>query len=112
MGNRRFDLRSKGVRMTILDEAAKLVDGDRGDTYGHPIDDFSRVTRAAEALGIDPVGCDPLVAPLHHALYMILVKLSRLVQSPYHRDSLVDVPGYARTYEKCLEEKGLNVSNS
>jgi hypothetical protein len=87
--------------VTILDEAAGLVDGDRQDTYGHPADDFSRVTRAAAALGINPA----VTAgnSLHHALYMMLVKIARLVETPHHHDSIVDIAGYARTYEKVLE---------
>lgn len=84
--------------MTILDEAAGLVDGDRGKHYGHPFDDFTRVSAAAKALGVDPRS-----GPRHHALYMILVKIARLVETPTHRDSLVDLAGYARTYEKVLE---------
>ncbi len=84
--------------MSILDEAAKLVDNDRNHTYGEPADDFGRVSDAARALEIDP-GKDPL----HHALYMILVKLSRLVHTPDHHDSVVDIAGYARTYQKVLE---------
>jgi len=85
--------------MTILDEAGKLVDGERENTYGHPADDFRKVTLAAAALGVDPVA----EGTLHHALYMILVKIQRLVQTPDHHDSIVDIAGYARTYEKILE---------
>jgi 23S rRNA maturation-related 3'-5' exoribonuclease YhaM len=85
--------------LTILDEAASLVDGDRGDAYGHPAIDFDKVTAAAQALGIDPA----VEGALHHALYMILVKISRLTETPKHRDSIVDIAGYARTYEKVLE---------
>lgn len=83
---------------TVLEKAASLVDGERGDTYGHPADDFSRVTKAARALGIDPTN-----GPLDHALYMIVVKLARLVTTPGHYDSVVDIAGYARTYEKVCE---------
>ena len=86
--------------MTILDEAAVLVDGAREETYGHPADDFNRVTRAAQDLGVNPVER----GELHHALYMILVKIQRLVQTPSHHDSIVDIAGYARTYEKVLEQ--------
>jgi hypothetical protein len=84
--------------LTILDEAASLVDGDREATYGHPADDFARVTQAARALEIDP-----RTGPLHHALYMVLLKISRLVNTPDHHDSIVDGAGYFRTYEKVLE---------
>lgn len=86
--------------MTILDEAAVAVDSDREEKYGHPYIDFGRVTDAAKALGVDP-----LSGPLHHALYMVLVKIQRLVQTPDHHDSIVDIAGYARTYEKVLERR-------
>lgn len=87
-------------KKTILEVAGGLVDGDRQGTYGHPLDDFSKVTGAAQALGIDPANG----GPLHHALYMVLVKLSRLVESPDHYDSIVDGAGYFRTYEKVLDK--------
>lgn len=85
--------------MTVLDEAGLAVDGSREEDYGHPIIDFTRVSKAARALDIDPT-----TGPLHHALYMVLVKVSRLVHTPNHHDSIVDIAGYARTYEKCLEK--------
>lgn len=84
---------------TCLQIADGLVDGDRQAAYGHPADDFAKVTGAAKALGIDPANG----GPLHHALYMILVKMSRLLQTPDHRDSIVDGAGYFRTYEKVLD---------
>lgn len=82
-----------------LEKANLLVNGDRQADYGHPIEDFERVTGAAKAMGIDPANG----GPLHHALYMVLVKVSRLVQTPDHADSLVDGPGYFATYEMVLE---------
>ena len=88
--------------MTILDEASKLVDGEREQTYGHPADDFGAVTKAAKALGLF-YDVDETNFALHHALYMVMVKIQRLVQTPDHHDSIVDIAGYARTYEKVLE---------
>jgi len=84
--------------MTILEEAAAAVDGPRQEHYGHPHDDFTRVSSAAKALGVNP-----LSGPLHHALYMVLVKVQRLVQTPAHHDSIVDGAGYFRTYEMVLD---------
>jgi len=86
--------------MNILEEANKAVGGDRGEAYGHPADDFQKVVGAANALGVNP-----LSGPLHHSLYMVLVKISRLVQTPTHHDSIVDIAGYARTYEMVLERE-------
>lgn len=93
--------------MSCLDKAGELVDGDRQATYGHPDDDFGGVTRAAAYLGVDPT--DIAAHPeLHHALYMILVKIHRLVQTPDHHDSVVDICGYARTYEKIGARRGFD----
>jgi hypothetical protein len=92
------DTKTLAPAPTILEEAGALVDGPRQKEYGHPFVDFERVTNAAFDLGINPVK----YGSLHHALYMILVKIQRLVQSPDHRDSIVDIAGYARTYEKAL----------
>jgi hypothetical protein len=94
--------------MNILEEAGGLVDGPREAEYGHPYDDFTAVAGAAHAMGISPpwqieAGSALEDAALHHALYMVLVKIQRLVQTPGHRDSIVDGAGYFRTYEKIWE---------
>ena len=71
-------------------ELIKTVNADRAAIYGHPLDNFRR----AEALLAEVHDCkDP---ELRHALQMILVKVARLVQSPNHFDSWLDVAGYAR----------------
>lgn len=86
---------------TILETAARLVDGDRGDAYGHPAEDFERTAGAWRAL----FGWDADARKV--ALAMVCVKLSRLVQSPDHRDSVIDTAGYARTYEAVLAREGV-----
>lgn len=92
---------------TALERAAELVNGDRGATYGHPAADFQKVVDMAQALwGRGPE------TPEEHALYMILVKLSRLSVTPWHRDSLVDICGYVRTYEMILDDRDAAVRPS
>lgn len=82
---------------SITQEANELVHGNRGTDYGHPFDDFSRTARLwAEVLGI-------AVTPLQVSLCMALVKVSRLVSSPDHHDSIVDVAGYMETYGMVLD---------
>ena len=84
---------------TVLDEAKRLVQGNRGASYGHPIEDFSRTALIWQAiLGVE-------VTPEQVALCMIGVKLSRLVQSANHHDSQVDIAGYVLTYSMVRERR-------
>lgn len=82
---------------SILQEADRLVDGDRQASYGHPADDFARTAGLWSAL----FGWDVKVTDVPAAMRM--VKESRLRATPRHRDSLVDIAGYARTQEKVWE---------
>lgn len=76
------------IRESVLEEAQRLIYGDRNDTYGHPLDDFARTGRMWGAiLGI------PDVLPEHVGLCMSAVKISREVNAP-KRDNRVDGPGY------------------
>lgn len=84
--------------MNILEEADKLTNKDRQDVYGHPIHDFTNVSELTKPIlesDIDP--------RLKHALYMIQVKVARLLNTPEHRDSIVDIAGYANTYSMVAE---------
>lgn len=69
--------------------AVKLT-GERGAVYGHPSVDFDR---AARLKAVVAECSDPLA---RHALEMICVKIARLIQTPDHLDSAVDICGYAR----------------
>lgn len=84
--------------MNILDEANKLTNVDRQDVYSHPADNFgliSEMTAPITRSDIDP--------RLKHALYMVQVKVARLLNTPKHQDSIVDLAGYANTYAMILE---------
>jgi len=84
------------VKVTIADEAKNIVAGARRSAYGKPEDNFARIahlwTGYARAKGwpIEFAAAD--VSPL-----MRLMKEARIVESPDHRDSHVDLVGYALT---------------
>lgn len=84
---------------TVLEEAARITSIDRQGSYGHPLEDFGRTAQIWSAI------LGQFITAEQVALCMIGVKLSRLVQSPGHRDSLVDIAGYARTYEMVREAR-------
>jgi hypothetical protein len=83
---------------TTLQEAQRIVHGDRRIDYGHPMDDFARTSLIWQAiLGIP-------VTPEQVALCMVGVKISREVNKP-KRDNLVDMAGYAETLNMVHEER-------
>jgi hypothetical protein len=84
---------------TVLEEARRLVYGDRGATYGHPLDDFSRTgVMWSGVLGI-PVTAEQV------ALCMVLLKVSRETYQP-KRDNRTDMAGYAECLNRITEERG------
>ena len=84
---------------SVAAEADRIVSTDRGADYGHPLDDFGKIIRAAEGLGIGHPHTEE-----EHAIYMILVKLSREVNHG-KRDNRVDICGYAKTLDMVIEER-------
>jgi hypothetical protein len=82
-----------------FDEAVASVTQRRGASYGHPADDFARVAKIAEVVR----ECDdPLI---QHVLYMIAVKMCRIVETPDHLDSWIDIAGYARTAAMVMDRR-------
>lgn len=79
--------------MTVLEEAAKIVDGERRKVYGEPKDEFPKIAAMWSAIIGTPITAQQV------CLCMIAGKLLRLASTPKHRDSLVDVCGYARILE-------------
>jgi hypothetical protein len=90
---------------TILEEAQRLVHGDRGASYGHPADDFGRTaeywTTTFKAKLKDAEKFEAGDIPMA----LICVKLSREVNKP-KRDNMTDLAGYAETRRMVLEREG------
>lgn len=81
--------RVRRTRDEILEEAARLISGDREDTYGSAIADFTRTGKMwAAILGVPEVTAEQV------ALCMAAVKIGRLCHTPNHPDSWVDACGY------------------
>lgn len=80
---------------TILDEASEVVFGDREQTYGHPAANLERIAAFWAVVFGHPVTIEQVC----HA--MISVKLARAIHSPNHRDTMIDVAGYAALLDRC-----------
>ena len=79
---------------SILQEAERLVNGDRNAQYGPPDQDFQRVAQMWTALKGVPFEAREV------AMFMICLKLSREVHQK-KRDSWVDIAGYAHCGYLC-----------
>lgn len=84
---------------SVLQEAQRLVHGPRQESYGHPLDDFSRTGRFWGAiLGV------PDIPPETVALMLAAVKMSREVNT-HGRDNCTDGAGYFATVQMVHEER-------
>ena len=89
-------LHGGAYREAILDEATQAVTGAREDTYGGPEASFTVIAQFWSAY------LDRQVAPHDIAAMLALLKLARIKHSRGgHRDSWVDLAGYAACGAEC-----------
>jgi hypothetical protein len=80
--------------------AARIVrNGERQAVYGHPAADFKRTAAEWSAT------FGKIVHPLDVAIGMTQLKLSRLIGTPGHRDSIIDAIGYLICYERIIQHE-------
>ena len=94
---------------SILEEANRLVHGDRGGNYGHPFDDFTRT-----AAIVNPILAYKLKEPLiaEDVIKVLLaVKLSRETNLAAH-DNRVDLAGYAEVVDTTRRERARTETGS
>jgi hypothetical protein len=87
-------------RRQLLEDAANLVTGDRAQVYGPPQVNFSR-TSDLWVPYLAAIG-RPRLEPHDVAILNILQKISRLVQSPSHHDSWLDICGFSAAGWACV----------
>lgn len=93
------------VRETICEEAQRLVYGERGETYGHPLDDFTRTADMWSAI----LGVNRPITAEEVAMCMMALKISRQTYQP-KRDNVTDMAGYAECLQRIVEERARRAS--
>lgn len=83
---------------SILQEANRIINGERAQTYGDAQKSFGQI---ADLWGVylNRVYPDVNIDAIDVANMMILMKIS-CAQNGFHRDSYVDIIGYAALTEK------------
>ena len=93
------DMPRKESLLEQFDSAYKSVTLDRREIYGSPQDTYRRI--AAMRAVVDE--CPDL--ELREILGMIVTKVVRLVQTPTHLDSWIDIAGYSRCGVMLLDDR-------
>lgn len=93
---------------SLLNEALAIVTGARRNAYGNPEDSFATVaklwTTYLNRVGVDLTDPEQGLSAGNVAVMMVLLKVARLAETPSHRDSLVDIVGYAACLARCQGE--------
>ena len=79
-------------RGEILDEAKRLTHGDRNKNYGKPLTNHQRIA------GLWSIYLEQKITPAQAAMCLALVKVARLIETPDHQDSPIDLAAYAAIY--------------
>jgi hypothetical protein len=84
--------------MNIAEEAVSIVQNDRHDAYGHPLDNFTRIAKMWSAILGTEVDYQQV------ALMLQALKISRHVNTP-KRDNRVDGIGYWVALDMAMTEE-------
>ena len=76
-------------REQVLDKAKTLISGDRAKDYGDAYLNHKRIAELWSPILDKDITVEQVYA------CMIAVKLSRLIETPNHEDSWIDICGYA-----------------
>lgn len=85
---------------TVLQEAERIINGQRRKDYGGPLESFTRIAELWSAYlnNCPNLNTESATVELDHddvAMLMILLKVARYSAGGKDRDSLVDIAGYA-----------------
>lgn len=95
---------------SILEEAQRIIYGDRSRSYGHPRDNFGRTAKLFEGVKTKcECGRHATFTPEEVALFMVCLKLARATNQletagAVERDTTVDIAGYAGTLGRLSED--------
>ena len=88
------------IRRQLLLDAADTIDGDRNETYGGPEQSFAKIADFWNTY----LGWSDMITPQDVAAMLALLKIARISGSAgSHKDSWLDLAGYAACGWECVE---------
>jgi len=89
----------------LLQKAHETITGQRQQDYGDKLQNFSQIAMLFQGVLATKLQSSAKITPEDVALLMMQVKIARLAKSPNHKDSILDVAGYAGCYDILQEER-------
>jgi hypothetical protein len=93
------------MKEPLLLRAQATITGDRQKDYGDKLQNFSQIAMLWQGILAPQLAPTARITPELVALCMIAVKMARLSKSPDHKDSILDVAGYAGCYSILQDER-------
>jgi len=96
----------KKTREEVLEMASTAISQARNADYGEPQDDFACTSELWESYIMRLIQTRgwPRIMPHDVSAFMILLKISRLAESPAKMDHWVDIAGYAAIGAECAKD--------
>lgn len=85
---------------SLAADANATVHGPREAEYGSKLQNFTQIAMLFQGTLATKLLPGSRITPEDVALLMMQVKIARLVKSPDHKDSILDVAGYAICYDE------------
>jgi hypothetical protein len=99
------DAPQKVERQSVLVEAHNVIHGARSRDYGAALDNHTATADMLSAYLRRKYGIAVALTAEDVCLFNVLQKVARLANTPDHRDSLVDIAGYAGNVEMVQQER-------
>lgn len=96
---------------SILEEAQEIIYGDREKTYGSPDKNLLTISQYWSVYLTNKYSFETVLDVNDVCVMMTLLKLSRLGNSPDHRDSKVDTAGYIALMQRVQDFYSQNKSS-
>lgn len=93
------------VKLSLLAQADNIINGQRQQDYGDKLNNFSQIAMLFSGTLARKLAPDQMITAEDVALLMMQVKIARLAHMPMHKDSILDIAGYAGCMDKLQDER-------
>lgn len=93
------------LKPSILQQADAIINGQRQQDYGDKLSNFTQIAMLFTGTLARKLNPGTIITADDVALLMMQVKVARLANMPTHKDSILDIAGYAGCLDKLQEER-------